>query len=159
FDRAPPRPWTRTTGVGCGAVGSKPSRTSRPSGIEAASVPSADSSPATACHHAISSRPVQGARAGAGQEDGVDQADPFPPVGLGLEALPGPAEGDVGVLPVLDQLAGDEDASALVCGLHDAPSGGLLAGIEPAEVEAGALEVAAQPDPARVDEEDDVRDH
>src|SRR5262249_47253773 len=42
------------TGVGCGAAGSKPSRTSGPSGIEAASIPSADISPATTRHHAIS---------------------------------------------------------------------------------------------------------
>src|SRR5262245_24786278 len=169
FDRAPARPWTKTTGVGCGAVGSKPSRTSRPSGIEAASVPSADSSPATVRHHAISepppgnrpgrsrtrrgtsgtrarlggrtarsasrsrstegtvpsltspSRPVLGPREGAGQENGVEQEHPVPPFGVGLEVLAGPAEGDVGVLPVLDQLAGDVKESALDGGLHDAP--------------------------------------
>src|SRR5262249_17215696 len=39
------------------------------------------------------------------------------------------------------------------------PSGGLLVGHEPAGIEAGALEVAAQPDPARVDQVDHGRDH
>src|SRR5262249_13188712 len=44
-------------------------------------------------------------------------------------------------------------------GVSMMPSRGGRAGNERAEIEAGVFEVAAEPDPARVDEGDDGRDH
>src|SRR5262245_59602125 len=94
----------------------------RPRGGERAGAPTARPRPpaTTPSVNLSRSRPVLGLRAEDGQEDGVEQEYPVPPVGVGQQVLVGPAEGDVGVLPVLEQLAGDEDASALGCGLHNA---------------------------------------
>src|SRR5262245_38757011 len=66
------------------------------------------------------------------QEHRVEEQHPFAPIGVALEILARPAEGDLRMLPVLDQLTGDEHALACLDGVHD-PSDHAAAG-QPATV-------------------------